>query len=90
MNQALSALIAGAFLLAAGAILGLLPMINIGALIFLFGLGLLILEKHVQRRKRRRGVRRRWLIGDTIKALVWTGAVAWLGWLLFVSGGFGR
>ena len=33
-------------------------MINIGALIFLFGLGLLILEKHVQRRRVRRLLRK--------------------------------
>ena len=90
MNQALSALIAGVFLLAAGAILGLLPMANLGGLIFLFGLGLLILEKRVQRRTRRRGVRRRWLIGDTIGALLLTVGVAWLGWLLLLAGGFGK
>ena len=59
MNQALSALIAGAFLLAAGLVYPrLLPMINLGGLIFLFGLGLLILEKHVQRRRVRRLLRK--------------------------------
>ena len=91
MNQALSALIAGAVLLAAGAVLGLLPMANLGGLIFLFGLGLLVLQKQVDRRyRRRRKAKWRWFAGDMVKVTLLTGAVAGLGWLLLAAGGLGK
>ncbi len=91
MNQALSALYAGAFLLAAGLVLSLMRMINLGGLIFLFGLGLLLLQRHVDKRyRRRRKAKWRWFAGDMVKITLLTGTVAGLGWLLLQAGGFGR